>query len=147
MLWKCLVHQIAHQPLHASDDHDQGGNGKTVEFRVWKDAQQKRDTTKLHMYWDFELVRRLERKWPDLADDLLTMFKAEQDDWEDGSPEDWAIQSFHYGRTVAYNLGQPAGHDFYRLSLAYETRALAVVKEQLAKGGVRLAMILARALP
>ena len=49
---KYLVHFVGdmHQPLHASNDHDRGGNDVTVTFMGWQ--------TNLHAVWDIGIIER-----------------------------------------------------------------------------------------
>ena len=80
--------------------------------------------------------------------------------WAAGKPDDWLLEAFELAKTVTYGFAadKPAGKhslppakgesescgevDLYRVGADYETKALAAVKQQLAKAGVRLAMLL-----
>jgi hypothetical protein len=67
-----------------------------------------------------------------------------------GTPADWAMESFAVARDVTYQLGEPITdeHDrpAYRLTSSYQRRASAAAAEQLEKAGCRLAMVLDQAL-
>ncbi|WP_071000357.1 S1/P1 nuclease [Methylobacterium sp. C1] len=144
---KFLLHFTGdlHQPLHASDNHDQGGNQVQVLYG------HNRVAGRLHAYWDTAVVQRIGHDEAKVADDLATGFAAEREAWQQGRPAAWALESFAAAKAAAYALptatvpdehGTPA----YRLDEAYERRASATAREQLAKAGFRLAALLNAAL-
>src|SRR5436309_2419067 len=88
---------------------------------------------------------------------------ADMQSWAAGNPESWAMESYQVAKTVTYAFpadsaaekaagskapagkGEPDGCGevaLYRVGPDYETKALAAVKQQLAKGGLRLAQLL-----
>ena len=139
---KFLLHFVGdlHQPLHASDDHDAGGNGKKVKTPAGKPLT-------LHKYWDTELVRKLGPNAQDVAAELIGRI-SEQDRqaWVKGSPADWATQSFGVASGLAYGKLPKAKQGVYLLSADYEAKAVDAVVVQLEKGGTRLAEVLNKAL-
>ena len=146
---KFLVHFVGdlHQPLHASDRHDGGGNEVPVLYGGLKAADN------LHAYWDRQLVRRLDR---DPAAAALALNKSvtttQARAWRKGTPADWALESSALARTVAYDFSGESkapdehGQPTLKLDAVYDQRALPVVREQLARAGVRLAKLLNAAL-
>jgi hypothetical protein len=145
-----LLHFVAdlHQPLHAADHRDAGGNRVHV-------AERGQRAGSLHHYWDTVLVESLGENAAQVADKLCAHIGARDlDAWQRGSPADWALQSFGLARQVAYGelpepeVGGRRGRTrlTYRLSAAYERDASAVVALQLSRAGVRLAWLLNRAL-
>lgn len=145
---KFLLHFVGdvHQPLHAANNNDSGGNAVKVLFGNRKVGQS------LHGYWDTAVVRTIGRDPVQIAAKLGHRFDARcRKGWMQGGPDDWAMESFTLARTAAYRLpALPAedarGQDAFLLDAAYQRRARAVASEQLAKAGCRLAMILNRAL-
>lgn len=143
---KFLLHLVGdlHHPLHTADNHDRGGNDLSVSFT---DSSRRES---LHSYWDNYLVQRLgsdARAVGSSLDRQVTMAQATA--WGKGAPIDWAKESFHQAKTVAYDFhGQQklTGQNGIRLNSAYERRAVPVVREQLSKAGVRLAEVLNSAL-
>jgi hypothetical protein len=144
---KYLLHFTGdlHQPLHAADNHDQGGNQVQVLYGHHHVA------SRLHAYWDTAVVQRIGRDEAEVAGVLTETFAAELTVWQRGKPADWALESFAAAKNVAYALptatvpdehGTPA----YVLDDAYEQRAAAAAREQLAKAGSRLAALLNAAL-
>lgn len=130
-----------HQPLHASDDHDQGGNLKIVTAPGIA-------SNNLHHDWDTEFVSRIGASETAIAQQLIaSITDAERSQWQTGTTADWALESFGVARDHSYGLlpaPEPSSH--YALSAAYESDAISVTQQQLSKAGVRLAWILNQAL-
>lgn len=144
---KFLLHFTGdlHQPLHAADNHDQGGNQVQVLYGHHRVA------SRLHAYWDTAVVQRIGRDEAEVAEELTETFAVERTAWQQGKPADWALESFAAAKNIAYALptatvpdehGTPA----YVLNEGYEQRAAETAREQLAKAGYRLAALLNAAL-
>jgi nuclease S1 len=138
-----LLHLIGdlEQPLHAADDHDAGGNRTRV-------VAAGRRPGSLHAYWDGVFVRDLGPDAPRIAARLIAQIsEGDRASWSRGSVGDWAMQSFAVARGVAYGtLPPPDEHARYRLSAEYVRLADNAVATQLSCAGVRLALVLNRAL-
>jgi hypothetical protein len=138
-----LLHLVGdlHQPLHVSDDHDQGGNRKLVSGEGIA-------FNNLHHDWDIEFVLRLGASDTDIAHQLIGRIRAaDRARWSSGTPLDWAVETYAVGKEHAYGLLPAAsGGSPHRLSRGYVDDATAVTAEQLSKAGVRLAFMLNRAL-
>ena len=138
-----LLHFLGdvHQPLHASDSHDQGGNAKKVKST---DAA----TGSLHHYWDTVFVARLGTDPKKIAANLvMTITPGQLKSWKKGDATSWAQQSFELSKLRAYaGLGQPDANGKYALSSTYVTQATNAAARQLARAGVRLAKVLNDAL-
>lgn len=143
MALQFLLHFVGdlHQPLHAADDHDRGGNGK----RVTTDGG---DTASLHGYWDAFFVAALGSDENAIAQRLIAHISpAQRAQWSSGSTRDWAFESFQLARSDAYGrLPPPLTDGTYRLDPSYVANAQQVVGLQLSRAGVRLAAMLNRAL-
>lgn len=146
---KFLLHFVGdlHQPLHAADHKDRGGNQVPVLFA----HRTKPDD--LHSYWDTNLVQRLGHDPRAVGASLNKQIsKAKADEWAKGTSTDWAKGSFGQAKTVVYNFtGEQQFIDDHggkgeHLDATYDNRALPVVREQLSKAGVRLAAVLNDAL-
>jgi len=130
-----VVHFIGdvHQPLHASDNNDRGGNEIKVEFRGHR--------TNLHAVWDTGIlapaVRGDERGYALRLVNSIT--PGEIAKWRGGSVADWANDSHALAQRVIYG---DLPHEPGPLPTNYERAALPVVNEQLEKAGVRLAAVL-----
>jgi hypothetical protein len=91
---KFLLHFVGdlHQPLHAADDEDRGGNEKKVTASGFKVGN-------LHHYWDTEFVSRLGPDAKRIAPDLIERIsQARVRDWSNGEPRDWALESFQVAK-------------------------------------------------
>lgn len=138
-----LLHFVGdvHQPLHASDDHDRGGNRKIASARGIAENN-------LHHDWDTEFVARLGKDDADVAARLIARISdRERARWSAGTPAEWAMETYDVAKSHAYGLLPPAdSSNRYELSDAYVADATAVTAEQLSKAGVRLAFVLNQAL-
>lgn len=138
-----LLHLVAdlHQPLHASDDHDRGGNDKWINGPSTRRAD-------LHFYWDTWLVWQLGADSDAVAAQVLSLARGPQRSrWEWGSPRVWAWESYHLARDAVYAPLPPRGADGrYTLDAGYLAPAQEVVRVQLARAAVRLALLLETAL-
>lgn len=130
-----LVHFVGdmHQPLHCADNQDRGGNEVTVEFGG--------ASMNLHHLWDSALLGRMPPEDQLFVSLSQAITPAEKADWERGSVEDWAGESFDLARKVVYG-DLPQNH---RADKTYERIADPVVERQLQKAAVRLAAILNQA--
>ena len=140
---KFLLHFVGdvHQPLHAADDEDRGGNDKRVSAQGFRAGN-------LHHYWDTEFVQALS---PSPEETVAMMLRritpATVQRWSGGSPADWARESFDIAYRDAYGpLPPPGRHGNYRLNDAYVDVALRDVDLQLSKAAIRLAALLNRTL-
>ena len=138
-----LLHLVGdvHQPLHAADDHDQGGNRKLVNAPGigWNN---------LHHDWDTEFVARLGENDGEIARRLTAeITESQRARWSAGTPADWAFESFSVAKSHAYALlPTPSTPGHYELMALYVADATTVTAEQLSKAGVRLAFMLNQAL-
>jgi len=136
---KYLVHFIGdvHQPLHASNDHDRGGNDVAVKFMGLP--------TNLHAVWDSGIispaVKGDERSY---ALQLVQHITEEQHQrWSEGTLITWVNEGREVAARTIYGELPHSG----TLPDDYETKALPIVNEQLERAGVRLATLLNKALP
>jgi hypothetical protein len=144
-----------HDPLNAIDRGDRGG--ECVALQIGS-----KPPVRLSTYWEDTLVAEVAGSDPakGAASIAASLPAADAQKSAEGTPEAWAQESYEIAKTVAYGFGaeQAAGKhsfpakkgeaercpsvDLYRVGPDYETKALAAVKLQLAKAGVRLARIL-----
>jgi hypothetical protein len=142
---KYLIHFIGdlHQPLHAADHRDRGGNCIGLAPPIDQ-------TANLHAYWDVAVVDALGPSAAQIADKL----DASLDDskfraWGQGTPRSWALESFDLGRRDAYALpSRPTCQNGGSISLSGEYRARAEkdAAAQLVKAAARMASVLNAAL-
>lgn len=141
MALKFVLHFVGdvHQPLHASDDDDRGGNDRRVS------ASGLRAGT-LHHYWDTEFVHLLGDSPGRIASALAARISpGNVQSWSRGTTSEWALESFALARDHAYGQLPPASaRGTYRLGRNYVDLAVRDVQLQLARAGVRLAALLNR---
>jgi nuclease S1 len=140
---KFLIHFVGdvHQPLHAIDNHDRGGNDvKVAALR----GEAGRDTN-LHAAWDTGLINLSTETEAARATRLLDDLK--------GHPlavsldvVGWAEESHDVALRVAYrypgfSLAGPPGQPI-ELDAVYRAAALTAIDRQLELGGARLASLL-----
>ncbi|MDA1313967.1 MAG: S1/P1 nuclease [Acidobacteria bacterium] len=130
-----LVHLMGdlHQPLHAGFASDRGGNG----IRVIVAGEE----STLHAYWDSKLLdENVEDEDALVAELLAGISLADEKECRRGHLTDWTWESAQLASEVAYGAlpdGEPKTLDGEYAQQAWET-----AKQQLTKGGVRLAAIL-----
>ncbi len=142
---KFLIHFIGdlHQPLHAADHHDRGGN--CIGLIPPQGGQ-----TNLHAYWDVSVVEAQGHVAAQIAEQLDARLELDEiKDWSRGTPRSWAMDTFEVGRHDAYALPstptcQSGGS--VSLSPAYLRQAEKAAVTQLLKAAVRLAAVLNGAL-
>ena len=136
-----LLHFVGdlHQPLHAGDDRDLGGNRKIATGPGIAAGN-------LHHDWDTVFVERLGSSAMAIAERLIARITpAQRRQWARGTPSEWAKESYRLAKRIAYGeLPAADSRGRYRLSESYVAEATAATEEQLAKAGVRLAYVLNR---
>ena len=136
-----VVHLVGdlHQPLHCAErDHDKGGNSQLC----WL-LDQKGKPSNLHSVWDSGIIRKMmgKEKIADFAADIDKKIPASKlKSLASGTPTDWANASHDLAVRYAYN-GVQVG-TVPHLNQRYVDRAEPVIQEQLARAGIRLAMVL-----
>ena len=143
---KFLMHLVGdlHQPLHVSDHNDRGGN--CIGLSPSPDGHD----TNLHAYWDTGVVEALGSTADTIADRLdRRITPGELSAWARGDAKAWAMESFELSRKDVYALpSRPTCNDHGVVTLApeYEAAAVRDAALQLEKAGVRMAVLLNRAL-
>ena len=131
---KYLVHFIGdlHQPLHASNNNDRGGNQVAVNFMGYP--------SNLHAVWDTGIIEPAvsgdERGYATKLAQSVTPDELMQ--WSRGDPASWANESFWIADSEVYGELPHSGN----LPDSYEADTLPIVNRQLERAGVRLADVL-----
>lgn len=128
---KMLVHFIGdlHQPLHAGIEEDKGGN----DFQVrWFN-----NGTNLHRVWDSQMLNSFNMSYQELASNSKSLTKAEKASIASGDYMDWLEDS----RVLVEKIyaDTEVGES---LSYEYMYKYMDVLRDQLQKGGLRLAALL-----
>jgi hypothetical protein len=137
-----------HQPLHASDDNDAGGNSEEVKAAPPLPKTAGKNSGNLHAFWDTQFVALQASKTAStVANKLIARITtAKRTKWSKGSAADWVNETLGVAKVNAYHLPTPTSAHHYTLPKAYVTNAKGVVADQLSKAGVRLAFVLNNAL-
>ena len=133
--FRYLIHFVAdlHQPLHAADRHDKGGNS----FNVMAGRRR----SNLHRVWDQEVVVALGQDTMRVAAGIEGgASPAAKAAMMKGTPADWANESFQVASREIYARLPVNGP--VRLPRDYAQREQTVVRQQLLRAGLRLAGIL-----
>jgi hypothetical protein len=146
---KWVVHLVGdlHQPLHAANNDDRGGNLVPVVL----EGVRTRGRENLHRVWDNDLVSlalhaRGRQQPPRNIDALAAQAHSLVADAGQGSPDSWASESNNLARNVAYQYAGFAcdavpGNPVV-LDAGYQEEAEAIVRERLLLAGARLAALL-----
>lgn len=125
-----LVHLVGdiHQPLHVGNGTDRGGNN--VKLR-WFGSN-----SNLHRIWDSEIIDGKQYSYTELTQVINHPKQEEIAAWQANSVEDWAHQSMDFREDIyKYESG-------YGWEYKYQYVHWGTIKQQLLKGGVRLAGVL-----
>jgi hypothetical protein len=140
-----LIHFVGdlHQPLHAGDRGDLGGNQVLAAYGDY--APEKLN---LHSIWDGYLAERAISTPPS---PVRVYSAAERAELQLGSVEDWSHESWQVAHDVAYASalgGDACGPEPKRAKLDQATiaRILPAAKLEVERGGLRLAKLLDEAL-
>jgi len=161
-----------HQPLHCVTFNDMGGNCLPIDFfgnaPVEKNPQYETYSPNLHSVWDFGIIQRTTRtetvaQW---AASLDQQFSSQESAWETAgvNVEDWAWESHELADSVVYArlpvavpVEKPVmvrgcsddDHVSTRMlnlhehvAQPYVDAVAPILNRQIAKAGVRLAMVL-----
>lgn len=128
---KMLVHLVGdlHQPLHIGQREDKGGNGIQVQWFG--------NGTNLHTVWDSKMIEEWNMSYIELANNAEDLSKKEIKAIEKGTLVDW-VDEVHETTKQVYNSVKVGENLKYRYSYDY----FGTVRNQLQKGGIRLAKIL-----
>lgn len=124
------VHLIAdlHQPLHAGNGSDRGGNDVTVVYEG--------EPTNLHSLWDSALVDEQQLSYSELTAWLMRrLTPAKVAGWQQIDPVVWVTESAEIRDTI-----YPGNNRVIRWDYIYQHRA--TVNTRLSQAGVRMAAYL-----
>ena len=147
---KWVVHLVGdiHQPLHAANRGDRGGNRVQVSFFGERDNPPY-GSLNLHAIWDVHMVRRLVvDRGGERAIVSAPIADADRNAWDKGSISGWIDESHRIARHTVYPLLPVAAScsnkivDVVAIGEEYYSKAAPVIEIQIRKAGVRLARVL-----
>lgn len=129
---KMLIHIVGdiHQPMHVGHLEDKGGNDIKV---MWFD-----EATNLHSVWDTHLIDYQKLSYSEYERHLNHVTKEQKETWQKQPLAEWLFESYQSAEKLYAGINQPN----QRLSYRYNYDNLALLEQQLLKGGVRLAGLL-----
>lgn len=128
-----IIHIVGdvHQPLHAGNGDDRGGNDLKV---MWFGAE-----TNLHSVWDSRMIKGQALSYTEYTAWLGRQIEpAETIAWWEPNPEGWIGESTQIRDTIY----PEAGEGMPALGYGYQYEHLATAELRLQQGGVRLAAYL-----
>lgn len=128
---KMLVHLMGdlHQPLHIGQKEDKGGNSIQVQWHG--------KGSNLHRVWDENLINKWDMSYLELANNTKELSKKQIKTLQKGDVIDW-MKDTHKLTKKVYKSAKSGDKLRYRYSYDY----FPIVREQLQKGGLRLAKLL-----
>ncbi len=128
---KMLVHLIGdlHQPLHIGRREDKGGNTIQVQWHG--------RGSNLHRVWDEDMIDQWGMSYVELANNAKDLSKHQIKEIQNGTLLDWVKESHQLTKKV-YKSAEIGDKLRYRYSYVH----FPIVREQLQKGGLRLAKLL-----
>ncbi len=129
---KFLIHVVGdmHQPMHVAHADDLGGNKVKV---MWFNTP-----TNLHEMWDEKLVEFQQLSYTEYTKAINFATKEQIKQWQSDPLSKWIVESYNITSRLYDDIKQPDQKLDYKYNFTY----LAVVNQQLLKGGVRLAGVL-----
>jgi hypothetical protein len=132
-----LIHflQDLHQPLHVGDTGSRGGNDIHVRFLGMG--------SNLHRVWDSGVMDHYSRNEEVWMWELNGMSNRKMvAEWSQGTVEDWANESLALAKEAYSMPGGTLVKPGARLGDDYCSVALPIIRRQLAKSGIRVALVL-----
>lgn len=128
---KMLVHFMGdlHQPFHVGRSADKGGND--IQVRWYNEG------SNIHRVWDSQMIDSYQMSYSELTENRKELSLEELQEMEAGSLHDWMYESREMANVLydSVEIGEKLGYE-------YMYKWFPKVREQLQKGGVRLAKVL-----
>ena len=128
---KMLVHFMGdlHQPFHVGRGEDKGGND--IQVRWFNEG------SNIHRVWDSDMINSYQMSYTELAENTADLTPQRIKEIKSGNFESWVYESKTLAEKAyaSTEIGEKLG---YR----YMYDWFPVVREQLQKGGIRLAQVL-----
>jgi len=132
MYLRLLIHIAGdiHQPLHVGQFEDLGGNRIRLQWFG--------ESTNLHSLWDEKLIEFQKLSYTEYAAWINHTSKAQRKQWQEQTLNEWLFESYQLAGKIYNSVTQPEP----KLSFRYNFDHVAMLNNQLLKGGVRLAGLL-----
>ena len=120
-----------HQPLHVGRRDDRGGNSIRLKWF--------RRNSNLHSVWDSGMIDQEKLSFTELSAFIDHPTQPQIDAWQESSYENWVEEARTLREKIYAESNNFQSDDDKDLSFAYSYKNIDRVREQLLKGGVRLA--------
>lgn len=132
MYLKLLIHLVGdiHQPMHTGRVDDLGGNKVRV---LWFN-----EPKNLHQVWDDQLIIFQQLSYTEYAAAINHTTASQVTQWQQEPVSKWVYNSYLLAEKIYSDIKQPD----QKLSYNYNYNYVALLNEQLLKGGVHLAGLL-----
>jgi S1/P1 Nuclease len=132
MYLKLVIHIVGdiHQPMHVGRAEDQGGNKIKV---FWFN-----EATNLHALWDDKLIEFQKLSYTEYTENINHSTKEQKTAWQNQSMPEWFFESYQLADGLYKGITQPD----QKLGYRYNYDHVAMMNNQMLKGGVRLAGLL-----
>ncbi|HTC01622.1 MAG TPA: S1/P1 nuclease [Ferruginibacter sp.] len=132
MYLRFLIHLVGdiHQPMHVSRAEDEGGNKIRV---MWF-----REPTSLHAVWDDKLIDFQQLSYTEYTNAINYSTANQRQVWQKEPISEWLYES----NQIAEKLYSEIDQNEQKLSYRYNYDHIAILNNQLLKGGIRLAGLL-----
>ena len=129
---RVLIHLVGdiHQPMHTGRPDDLGGNKVRV---MWFN-----ESKNLHQIWDEQLISFQQLSYTEYASAINFTTKDQRSAWQQEPVSKWVIDSYQVAEKIYGDITQPE----QKLDYKYNFNYLAILNQQLLKGGVHLAGLL-----
>ena len=129
---RVLIHVVGdiHQPMHVGRLEDLGGNKIKV---MWFSTP-----TNLHAVWDEKLISFQELSYTEYVKAINFTTKEQRKEWQAEPLSKWITQSYDIAQKLYDDIKQPD----QKLDYKYNFNYVAILNQQLLKGGVHLAGLL-----
>jgi len=129
---RMLIHIVGdvHQPLHVGRPDDKGGN--TIKI-LWFSTP-----ANLHQVWDEKLVDFQQLSYTEYATAINHTTKEQRKEWQQQPVSQWIADSYKIAEKIYGDITMPD----QKLDYKYNFNYLAILNQQLLKGGVHLAGLL-----
>ena len=122
-----------HQPMHVSRAEDLGGNSINL---TWLN-----ESTNLHALWDEKLLNFQILSYTEFAESINYTTEQQRRDWQLQPISEWFFESYQLADKIYAGI-KPEQKLNYRDANEYNYANIEIIKQQLLKGGVRLAGLL-----
>ncbi len=132
MYLRLLIHIVGdvHQPFHVSEEGDNGGNNLKVQWF--------NEPSNIHRVWDEQLIEYQELSYTEYTRAINHASQKQKTEWQKQPIPVWLFDLYTISQQLRKDLQDPTP----KLGYQYNFKNIAIVNQQLLKGGIHLAGLL-----